>query len=103
MKHRFLILIWTVVLVLLVSACGTSSQAGPTPAPTKAAAVQSCNTTSLAPSSAPSDQAKALGFNGKKLAIGTMTALPTGSLYINIIAIAQASGNSITHEHVAGF
>ncbi len=104
MKHRFLRLIWTVVLVLLVSACGTSSQAGPTSTPTKAAAVQSCNnlTTSVVPS-APSDQAKALGFNGKKLAIGTVTALPTGTLYINLIAIAQAPGNSITHEHAAGF
>lgn len=105
MKHRFLILIWTVVLVLLVSACGTNSQAGPTSTPTRTTAVQICNnwTTSVVPSSAPSDQAKALGFNGKKLAIGAVTALPTGFLYINIIAIAQAPGNSITHEHVAGF
>jgi quercetin dioxygenase-like cupin family protein len=57
----------------------------------------------VAPASAPSDQAKALGFYGKKLAIDAVTALPTGTLDINIIAIAQAPGNSLTHEHVAGF
>jgi quercetin dioxygenase-like cupin family protein len=32
-----------------------------------------------------------------------VTALPTGTLYINVIDIPQAPGNSITHEHVAGF
>ena len=105
MKRRFLRFIWIVVLVLLVSACGTSSQAGLTSTPTKAATVQSCNnwTTSIVPSSAPSEQAKALGFNGKKLAIGTVTALPTGTLYINMIAISQAPGDSITRKDVAGF
>jgi hypothetical protein len=104
MKCRFLTHILTMVLVLLISACGTNSLAGPSASPTKAAAVLNCNTpTSVAPSSPPSDQAKALGFYAKKLATGTVAALPTGPLYMSVIAIPQAPGTSITHEHGAGF
>jgi quercetin dioxygenase-like cupin family protein len=80
MKDRCLALLWTFVMVLLVGACGTASQSGPPPSPTKAQG----NTVST-------------------LAQGKLTSLPAGTLYINVINIPQPAGNTITHKHVAGF
>jgi quercetin dioxygenase-like cupin family protein len=104
LKQRFFTIMWTVELFLLICACGTTSQSGPTLAPTQAATKPDCQKPAVVtPTSTPSDQAKALGFVGTKLATGSVAALPTGTLYINVVEIPQPAGNSITHRHTAGF
>lgn len=81
MHNRFLALLWTVALILLVCACGTTSQSTPVP----------------------TNSAKAQGSSEQTLATGHLTALPKCTLYINLTDVPQAAGNKITHKHVAGF
>lgn len=78
MRKRYFLLLLSVMLVLLVSACGGSSQGG-----------------------TPTDQAQ--GSTDQLLATGKLVRLPSGILYINVMNVSQAAGNKITHKHVAGF
>jgi quercetin dioxygenase-like cupin family protein len=85
MKHRFLILIWTMGLVLFVSACGSTASVPPPTIPT------------VSP-------AQGIGFASRDLADGHVDALPTGTLFANILSIAQPANSSIpAHSHVAIF
>jgi quercetin dioxygenase-like cupin family protein len=84
MNKRFLALVCTVLLVLLVSACGTSMQSAPVSTPT-------------------SNPATAQGYSDQILATGKVAGLPAGTLYINVTDVPQAAGHTITHKHVAGF
>jgi quercetin dioxygenase-like cupin family protein len=84
MNKRFLALVCTCLLVLLVSACGTSTQSAPASTPT-------------------SNPATAQGYSDQILATGKVAGLPAGPLYINVIDVPQAAGNKLTHKHVAGF
>ncbi len=85
-KHRLVPpLLWMVVVGLLVSACGTSAANQPTGSPT----------VSLA---------SATGFTSTALADGQVDALPTGTLFADIISIAQPANSAIpAHSHVAAF
>ena len=62
MKHRFAAQLWVGALVLLLGACGTSSQGAATPTPT-------------------SNPALAQGYSDQTLATGKVATLPTGPLY----------------------
>lgn len=84
MSKRFLALVCTGLFVLLVSACGTSTQSAPASIPT-------------------SNPATAQGYSDQTLATGKVATLPAGPLYINVVDVPQAAGNKITHKHVAGF
>jgi quercetin dioxygenase-like cupin family protein len=91
MKHRFLALVSTVAMLLLVSACGNASQGTPSPTSTS---------TTTTPTPTP---ATAQGNTDLTLATGKLMSLPPGTLYINVIDIPQPANNTITHKHVAGF
>jgi len=84
MNHRYTVLLWVTALVLLLGACGTSSQSVPRSTPT-------------------SNPAKAQGNTDQTLATGKLASLPAGVLYSNVVDVPQAGGNNITHQHVAGF
>jgi quercetin dioxygenase-like cupin family protein len=85
MKHRFLILIWTVGLVLFVSACGSTAGVSPTTTPT------------VSPE-------QGVGFTSSVLANGQLDAMPPGTLFANILSISQPASSSIpAHSHVAIF
>lgn len=49
------------------------------------------------------DLSKPFGYATNILAQGTMSTLPAGVIYANVIDLPQDSGGSITHAHVAGF
>jgi quercetin dioxygenase-like cupin family protein len=85
MKHRFLLLIWIVGVVLFVSACGSTAGVSATTIPT------------VSP-------AQGIGFASRVLADGHVDALPTGTLFANILSIGQPANSSIpAHSHVAIF
>lgn len=71
---------------LLVSACSASAGQPTQPAPTTSA-----------------DPAQANGFTATTLAEGKVPTLPGGTLYMNVIDIPEAGGQTITHAHVPGF
>src|SRR5215472_8845452 len=78
-------LICTVLVSLLLSACGSSPSVAPTPIPT------------VSP-------AQGIGFASRVLADGHVDALPTGTLFANILSIAQPANSRIpAHSHVAIF
>jgi quercetin dioxygenase-like cupin family protein len=77
--------LWIMTVGLLVSACGTGAAASPKGSPT----------VSLA---------SATGFVSTVVANGQVDALPTGTLFANIISIAQPANSAIpAHSHVAAF
>ena len=85
MNKRFFALVCTCILVLFVSACGTSTQSAPASIPT-------------------SDPAQGIGFASRDLADGHVDGLPPGTLFANILSIAQPANSSIpAHSHVAIF
>jgi quercetin dioxygenase-like cupin family protein len=77
--------LWIVMVGLLVSACGTGAATSPKGSPT----------VSLA---------SGFRFSSTMLASGQVSALPTGTLFANIISIAQPANSAIpAHSHVAAF
>lgn len=87
MKHRFWFSICTIILVLLVSACGSTPASGTPP-----------------PATATVSPAQGVGFDSSILASGRVDALPSGTLFANIISITQPANSSIpAHSHVAAF
>jgi quercetin dioxygenase-like cupin family protein len=78
-------LIWTVTVGLLVSACGSATSGAPQPLAT------------VSP-------AQGIGFASRVLADGQVDTLPSGTLFANILSIAQPANSSIpAHSHVAIF
>jgi quercetin dioxygenase-like cupin family protein len=78
-------LIWTVTVGLLLSACGSATSVAPPPLAT------------VSP-------AQGIGFASRVLADGHVDALPPGTLFANILSIAQPANSSIpAHSHVAIF
>jgi len=78
-------LIWMVTVALLLSACGSATSAAPPPLAT------------VSP-------AQGIGFASRVLADGQVAALPPGTLFANILSIAQPANSSIpAHSHVAIF
>lgn len=74
------------VYALMLSACSTSASA---PGPVAA--------------SPTADPRQANGSTVTVLADGKVPALPNGTLYMNVIDIPEAPGQTITHAHVPGF
>jgi quercetin dioxygenase-like cupin family protein len=76
---------WVVMAGLFVSACGAGAATSPKGSPT----------VSLA---------SGFRFSSTTLANGQVSALPTGTLFANIISIAQPANSAIpAHSHVAAF
>jgi quercetin dioxygenase-like cupin family protein len=74
-----------------------------TPTTIKSATGASCNKPFVKTASAPVEQAKAKGYMAQILAMATVNALPTGTLYASVVEVPQPGGTTITHEHTAGF
>src|SRR5437763_1439876 len=100
MKPQWLTSIGAVVLVLFLSACGSTTQAQhpTTPTTTKSTTGASCNKPLVKTASAPVEQARAKGYIEQTLATGTVNALPTGTLYASFVEVPQPKGTTITHE-----
>jgi len=78
-------LTWTLTVALLVSACGGATSSTPPPLAT------------VSP-------AQGVGFASRALANGQVDALPPGTLFANILSIAQPANSHIpAHSHVAIF
>ncbi len=82
-------------LALVAASCGGAATASPTP--TRAA------TANPTVSASPVANVAAQGQTSTKLAEGALAALPSGTLYINFLAVPQPPASPITHAHVAGF
>ena len=90
-------LVPALLLALVAASCGGGATTA-SPSPTTRAA-----TASPTASVSPVANVAAQGQTSTKLADGALAALPTGTLYINFLAVPQPPASPITHLHVAGF
>ena len=83
------------VLAVVAASCSGATTVSPS---TSAIA-----TASPIVSPSPAANVAAQGQTSTKLADGTLAALPSGTLYINVLAVPQPPASPITHLHIAGF
>lgn len=83
------------VLALVAASCGGATTGSPEPTRTA--------TANPTVSASPVANVAAQGQTSTKLADGALAALPSGTLYINFLAVPQPPASPITHAHVPGF
>lgn len=89
MTTRFTALL--AIATLVIAACGAAAPAASSP------------TTGASSPTTAATTAKAEGAATTNLGDGKITALPTGTLYVQYLDVPQAASAPITHAHIAGF
>ena len=98
-------LVPALVLALVAASCGGAATASPSPTTAATAAATAKPAATASPTASPARVANvaAVGQTSTKLAEGSLAALPSATLYVNVLSVPQPPASPITHLHIAGF